>query len=259
MGLWFYLLKASLRARMQYKTDFLVSSLATAMIMAVDYLLLAVILLRFRDVRGWTIEEVGVLYAVSTISLSLFRLIASELHHFDKYMVEGEFDQLLIRPVSPLVLLLSRHPDLNRLGGIAQGVLILAFSLTRLPAETAWNVLLYLPIAVMSGLLIGMALSLVTATVGFWAKRIKEFQPFTIYAPFTAANFPLSVYPGWLKALFFSLIPIAFMNYWPMVCLLGKGGTWLAPVLSPVFAAAAFGLALKCWNVGIRHYHSTGS
>jgi ABC-2 type transport system permease protein len=261
MSMYWSLLKASIRARMQYKVDFLASSLATSLIMATDYLMLAAILLRFKDIRGWTIEEVGVLYGISSISLSLYRLVGSELHDFDKYMVEGEFDQLLIRPVSPLTLLLSRHVDLNRLGGIAQGGLILGYSLSHLPGGSGMSsrVIAYLPVSVLSGLLIGLALSLTTATLAFWTERIKDFQSFTIYAPFNSANFPLSVYPGWLKALFFSIIPVAFMNWWPMSYLLGKGGTWLSLVLSPLFAALALGLALLFWNVGIRHYHSTGS
>lgn len=254
------LLVASVRARMQYKVDFLLTSIATGMVMVADYLLLAAILLKFKDIRGWTIEEVGLLYGMSTMSLGLYRMFAVEIHDFDKYVVQGEFDSLLIRPVSPLVLLLTRNLDLGRIGSIAQGGMIMAWSFTQLPwEETVWPALLYLPVALATGFLIALSLGLFTATLSFWVGRIKDFQAFTLYAPFTAANFPLAVYPGWLKSIFFTVLPVGFITYLPATFLLQKGsGAWILWA-SPLFSLAFFGLALMFWRFGIRHYCSTGS
>lgn len=258
--LFFTLWGASLRSRMQYKGNFLFSTWAYALIMAIDFLMLSAILLRFDDVRGWTLFEVGYLYGIASASLSLYRLLAPEIHEFERYMVEGEFDSLLIRPVSPLTLLLTRNLELSRIGGVLQGWAILGISLYGLSDTAHWlPALLYLPIAFASGLGISFALGLITATLAFWTQRIKDFQAFTLYAPNSAANYPMSVYPGWLRWILFTVLPVAFIAYVPALALLDKGGSWHLLWISPLVAATFVWLSLRFWQFGIRHYHSTGS
>lgn len=260
MKLYFKLVSASVRARMQYKMNFIFSVVSYGIIMMIDFVLLAAILNRFDSVKGWNLYEVGMLYSIASISLSLYRTVAPEIHEFEKYMIEGEFDSLLIRPVSPLVLLLSKNLDLSRIGGILQGVIILCLSLYHLAGTLNLGLLLlFLPIMLISGWTISFSLALVTATIAFWTQRIKDFQTFTLYAPFNAANYPMNIYPGWLKIIFFTVIPVAFINYVPMLYLLDKGGS-LYYLLLPVIVASLFlYLSLAFWNFGIRFYHSTGS
>ncbi|MGG1571773.1 ABC transporter permease [Fictibacillus sp. NRS-1165] len=260
MKLYIKLVSASIRSRMQYKMNFIFSMVSYGVIMMIDFVLLAAILNGFGQIKGWNIYEVGILYAISSISLSLYRTLAPELHEFEKYMIEGEFDSLLIRPVSPLVLLLSKNLDLSRIGGILQGILILCLSLYGLSQEQELiYIAAYLPVILVCGCAISYSLALFTATLAFWTQRIKDFQTFMLYAPFNAANYPMNIYPGWLKMIFFTVIPVAFINYVPMLYLLQKGGS-LYFLLLPIFVAALFFyVSLKFWNYGIQFYHSTGT
>jgi ABC-2 type transport system permease protein len=261
MGLFIKLLSGSIRSQMQYKMNFLVSSLSYGLIMAVDFVLVAAILHRFDNVKGWDLYEVGLLYGISSMAITLYRVFGVEIHNFEKYMVEGEFDSLLIRPVSPLSLLLTKNLDLSRIGGTVQGVIILVISIIGLDLQglDAINLLVYMPISIISGVIICFSLGLITATIAFWTQRIKDFQTFTLYAPFNAANYPMSIYPGWLKIIFFTVIPVGFMNYTPILFLLHKGGTAWNLLLPPLVAIIFTALSLRFWQFGIRHYHSTGS
>ncbi|MBD1372220.1 ABC-2 family transporter protein [Hazenella sp. IB182357] len=261
MKLFWKLLSASIRSRMQYKLNFLLSMTANALLHVLDYVMLAAILLRFDNVKGWEIEEIGFLYGISSIAVSLYRTFAPEIHNFEKYMVHGEFDSLLIRPISPFLFLLTRNVNLSHLGGVIQGLLILTVSAVQLDISLPLFVALclYLPVAVMSSFIIALALGVVTATIGFWTQKIKDLQAFTLYAPFNAANFPLTIYPTWLKFIFFTVLPIAFMNYLPMTYLLNKGGQFYYIFVTPCVSFLFFGLAYHFWSFGIRFYHSTGS
>ncbi|WP_144701361.1 ABC transporter permease [Fictibacillus phosphorivorans] len=261
MNLYLKLLSGSLRSRMQYKMNFLVSSLSYGLIMAVDFVLLAAILQRFDDIKGWNLYEVGLLYGISSVAITLYRVFCVEVHNFERYMVEGEFDSLLIRPVSPLSLLLTKNIDLSRIGGTIQGVLILVISIIGLKLNNVelFLLLIYLPVTIFSGLVICFSLGLITATIAFWTQRIKDFQTFTLYAPFNAANYPMNIYPGWLKIIFFTVIPVGFMNYTPILFLLNKGGDLWNLALPPLVSIIFLFISLRFWKFGIRHYHSTGS
>ncbi|WP_134684412.1 ABC transporter permease [Brevibacillus migulae] len=261
--IWLYrkLILASIRAQMQYKLNFLTTAATTGLIMVIDFLVLSAILQRFDQVKGWDIYEVGVLYGLASASMSLYRLIAPEIHDFERYIVYGDFDQLLTRPVSPLTLLLTRNIELARIGGIVQGIAILVISLYGLHQEgknIVW-LLAYVPVSLAVGTVILFSVGLATATIGFWTGQIKDLQTFTLYAPATAANYPISLYPGWLKLLFYTAIPVAFMNYMPMSYLLDKGGSWTALLMPLGMAAVVCWMALRFWKYGIHHYHSTGS
>lgn len=259
--LYWKLISASIRAQMQYKLNFITSVTTTALLLVLDFLVLAAILYRFDDVQGWDIYEVGLLYGISSTAFSLYRLFAPEIHDFERYVLQGEFDSLLLRPVSPLLLLLTRQLDLSRLGGVVQGIAVLLISLIGIHSEgrSILSLVLFAPVGIVAGTMIYFSISLGTATLSFWTHQIKDLQTFTLYAPSNAANYPISLYPGWLKWLFFSLIPVAFMHYFPMLTLLDKGGSWYYPLLTPVVSALALGLSLSFWRFGIRHYHSTGS
>ena len=189
-----------------------------------DFLMLAAIMLRFKEVGGWNIYEVGLLYGMAWIAMALYRTFAAELHNFDRYIVHGEFDGLLVRPWPTLLTLLGRNFEPHRLGAALQGAMILAIAvnhLTKTGALHSWGVA-YIVAASFFGALIPFGLSLLTATLAFWVVRTGELQPFTMYAPMTASQYPLTVYPRWLRWLLSSILPVGVYQLRPGPVLAGK-------------------------------------
>ncbi len=259
--LYVQLVSASLRAQMQYKVDFLVSLFFDAILQSVDFALLAAIMLRFPEIAGWTIYEIGILYGMSWIAMSLYRTLAPELHDFEAYIIQGTFDSLLIRPWPTLMVLLSRNLELRKLGGALQGFVVFWISTNHLLAagRIGWtDVLIMLGLAAI-GTLIAFSISLATATFAFWIGRSDDLQTFTMFAPITASQYPLTVFPGWLKGLLSSILPVAFINFVPVQYLLGKGGSVWSLASSPIAACICLTVAYSFWRYGERHYHSTGS
>lgn len=261
LPLYLRLVLASIRARMQYRFDFLINLGLYGLVNVIDFLLVAAILARFRFLQGWSVYEVGLLFAIASIAMSLYQLLAPEIHHFERYIILGEFDGLLIRPWSSLFILLTRNVDLVRLGGVLQGGIILFLSVTALARAGVLGprqilILLLLP---WSGMLIFLSLGLATAALAFWLGRIDEFQVFTLYAPQNAVYYPLTIYPRWLQGVLFGLLPVAFVNYVPIRYILGKGGSPWDLLLTPLVALFSLLLALRLWEQGEKHYTSTGS
>lgn len=262
-GLVLYLqsVRAALRAKMQYKTDFVVGALFYGLLTVADFLMLAAILTRFPRVGGWDVYEVGLLYGMSWIAMGLYRTFASELHDFERYLIRGEFDGLLLRPWPTLLTLLGRNVEPARLGAVLQGAVILGISAKRLLQTGTLDAfgLVYVVAASIVGTLIPFGLSLITAAVGFWVIRIDELTVFTMYAPVTASQYPLTVYPRWLRALLTSVLPVGFINFVPVQYLLGKSADPRVLWLSPLVAIGFCVLGYVVWRIGERHYHSTGT
>ncbi len=260
MQIYLRLLAASIRSRMQYKWDFIMTNLAYALITTVDFLTVATVLYRFRVVAGWDIYEVALLSGIASASFGLVRAFAPELHAFEYYLVTGEFDMLLIRPWPTLATLIARKFDLTRVGGAVQGYVLIAVGLREVVVRgaPAW-MLWYVPLLPLAGALVALALNLLVATAGFWLIVIEDLSTFVINAPAAAANYPMDIYPAWLRRLLTGVLPVATMGYIPVSYGLGKGGEAWHLALPFGVAALSLLVAYRLWLWGERHYQSTGS
>lgn len=262
-GLRSYLLLAgaSLRARMQYKFNFIATTLGYALITLMDFLIVAAILYRFRVIAGWDMYEVALLTGAASASYGLYRAIGTELETFERYLITGEFDSVMTRPWPTLLTLLTRGVDFTRLGATIQGYAVLTLSAGALTGRgelAGWQVG-YLYLLPLTGAVILGSLALAAASAGFWITRIEDLLIFSVNAPYTAACYPLEIYPGWLRGLLFGALPTAFIAYVPARYLLGRGGHWAHLLLPPAAAGAAALAAYAFWRRGERQYQSAGN
>lgn len=260
MALYLRLLGASIRSRMQYKWDFLLTSILYALITAVEFLTVAAILYRYRSVAGWNIYEVALLSGIASASHGLYRVFAAELDGFERYLVNGEYDGLLTRPWPPLATLLARNFDLGRIGAPLQGYLVITIGLRGVLEQgiPTW-LAVYIYTLPLAGALIITAISISVAAAGFSLTRINDLQTFALNAPVTAAAYPADIFPRWLRALLTYLLPVTAMGYIPVRYGLGKGGTAASLLVPFLTAAIALIVALQLYRLGERRYQSTGS
>lgn len=260
MALYLRLLLASLRARMQYRWDFLLSTLFYGIGTGLELLTVASILYRYPSIGGWNLYEIALLSGVINIAWGLCRVLGSELENFQNYLISGEFDNLLVRPWPSLLILLSRRFDFGRLGSIIQGAVVLALGLTGVLAAGAplWLIPYSITLLIPGALTVG-AIHLLTATAGFWIIRIEELQVFTVNGPISAANYPAHIFPNWMRKMMTSVLPVAGIAYTPLRYALGKGGSPFDLIVPYLGAALSLAISLWLWRIGERHYQSTGS
>jgi len=255
------LVSASLRGKMQYRLDFLGSTLIQTLMGAEGMLFIGAVLWRFGPVMGWSIFDIAMLYAVSRMGNGVYMLLCNELDRFELYMVNGDFDTLLIRPWPTLFTLLARGVGIDRLAFLAQGVAAAALAAPRLVATGViggWDAVWLLASVAWSALLY-FAVGLAPAAAGFWIVRIDELQVFTMNAPSTATSYPLDIYPSWLRWVFVTLLPLGLGAYVPLRFILDKGGTALDLLWPALACPVAVWAALTLWKTGEAHYTSTGT
>jgi ABC-2 type transport system permease protein len=68
---------------------------------------------------------------------------------------------------------------------------------------------------------------------------------------------PLPIFPAWLRAVFASVLPLAFIGYLPALVLFDRAGVWMLAVAVAVAAVAVL-LAIGLWTLGVRRYASAG-
>jgi ABC-2 type transport system permease protein len=99
--------------------------------------------------------------------------------------------------------------------------------------------------------------------IQFWTADASEFANAFTYGGNTLTQYPLSIFPREIMVALTFVVPIAFVNWYPCLYLLGRDDpfglpTWLQ-FCSPVAAVVSLAAALLIWRSGVRHYTSTGS
>ncbi|MCW8133473.1 MAG: ABC-2 family transporter protein, partial [Planctomycetota bacterium] len=101
------------------------------------------------------------------------------------------------------------------------------------------------------------------ATLAFWTTESLEVMNAFTFGGVETAQFPLSIYPGWMRALFLFVIPLGCVTYLPVAVVLGKELPMeISPalgVLAPLAAFAFLALTILIFMLGVLHYASTGN
>lgn len=257
------LLGARVRGEMQYRKSFLLQMIGNFLVNFVELIGLLILFERFGSLSGWSVAEVTFLYGLSQFSFAVAHTLAAGFTVFAPLVRQGGFDRILVRPVGSMIQVLGEDFQLRRLGQALQGLLVFGYALSSLDLAWTWDRLLYLPVVVLSAVLLFAALFSLEATLCFWTTEGTEVINAFTYGGSTLTQYPLHIFDVWLRRLFLSIIPLGLVIYTPSLFLLDKSDPHGLPTfthfLAP-FAAIAFALfARVAWRVGVRHYHSTGT
>ena len=263
LALYSVLVRARMRAQWQYRSSFLIMTAVTFIGLLGELLAIVLLLHRFDTIAGWTLGEIALLYALASISFGMAEMIGAGFDLFPQVIRRGEFDQVLLRPVSIFTQTLASDFQLRRLGRIAQGSVALAISMQAGVIDWTLARVLYLPLVLGSGMLLFLALLVCGATLCFWTVESAQMINVFTNGGIELATYPLPIYHVALQRFFTFVVPTAFVSYVPALFLLGRleGSGWpIWSAFAPPLTAAAFTMAaVAFWRVGVRHYRSTGS
>lgn len=253
----------SLRSQLAYRASFLMQATGQFIMTGLEFLGIWALFTRFGHIRGWALEEIALFYGMISISWAIADAFARGFDMFGEIVKLGEFDRLLLRPRSTVLQLFGHELTLRRLGRFLQGFAVLSFAIVSL--DIAWTpdrvALLLLTIA--GGACAFIGLVILQATSAFWTTESLEVWNAFTYGGVTMSQYPVEIYRPWFRQFFTFVIPLACVNYFPGVAILGRQdplGTsvlfqHLAPLAGPLFLL----VALQVWKIGVRHYRSTGS
>lgn len=265
IGLYRRLIGVQIRSQMQYRLNFYVDILATALVTATVFISLAFIFERFGEIAGWTLAEVAFLYGMVESAFGVMDMLFSgfDPQNFGRQIRLGRFDQLLLRPTNITLQVLGSEFIMRRLGRIFQGGVILAFAANSLQIEWTLVKLLYLPVIFISLVVFFGGLFVIGATVTFWTLESIEVINILTYGGAEMMSYPMSIYPLGMRRFFTFVVPAIFLIYYPALYILEKpdplGMAPTAYIMAPVAGLGVLTVGLLFWQYGIRHYQSTGT
>jgi len=247
----------ALKSRTEYRLDFAVGVLTAVLTQLSALAFYWVVWSHAPALGGWPPAMVLFLFGVTALVLGLSELFVNGIWWLPWYITGGELDRLLVSPVHSLTFLLLARPELHALGNLASGAAVLGLSFHLAPPPLAAYLLV--PLWVVSGTAIYTAALVLAACLSFRAIGPLSHHYMLVHHLLSAARYPSSIYPGWLKYGLLFVFPIGTATFVPGQWLRGEASLWLA-VGAPIAAAAAsLAVASSSWDKALNGYESTGS
>ncbi len=230
-------------------------------ITGLDFVGLWLMFAHLHTLGGFTLLQIALLYGASGVGLRVADLLIGSVEQIGVHVRTGRLDQMLTKPVPLLVQICADNFSIRRFGQIGQAVIVFAVGCSGVDWTPA-RILVAVSMVVSSGVIF-FGLFVAFSCVQFWTTDSSEFANAFTYGGNTITQYPLAIYPQELTKGLTFLLPIAFVNWYPCLYLLGRPDPFGLPgglrFCSPVAALVVLAGALLAWRYGVRHYTSTGS
>ncbi|MEZ4684393.1 MAG: ABC-2 family transporter protein [Caldilineaceae bacterium] len=243
----------------QYRADFLIMLTASLIHDGSTLLLLTIIFTNIRQLQGWSFHEMLLIYGLSVTTRSLWNTFLDVPHRIQWYVRGGLLDTVLVRPPALLFQIAAEH-GINppAFGRVLVGLAAIVIALTNLPVTVAWWWFLYLPLVIVSGVLIQFSVGMILASLSFWFTNVQSLLTTTFWLT-GFGQYPVHIFAWPLQFLLTWIFPVAMMGFFPAAFLLRGDEYRFWGLLAPFMGFFFLAVALSVWRVALRHYQSTGS
>ena len=220
------------------------------------FLFLLIIATRTDAIAGYSLWQIILFYITFNFIDSLAQFFLREVYRFRNYVVSGDFDYYLTKPMPVLFRLLFGGSDILDLPVIALSAGFIFIALSNIGNIVFSDVLIYLAL-VMNGFVIAVAFHIMVLAIGVMTTEVDNtlwlFRDLT-----NMGRFPIDIYQNPLRSIITFVIPVGIMITFPAKAALG-----LLSINSIVIAFFVGGLtlflSLRFWNFALKQYTSASS
>jgi ABC-2 type transport system permease protein len=250
------LMGASLSVQLEYRANFTVNLIETALRLMGSVLALSILFGDGKVVAGWSFTEALVVLGIFTFFDGLISMaLAPNLNRIAEGVRTGTMDFVLLKPLDAQFLVSFRNIDLLKLPDVLLGLGIIAWALSQTGVRLE-NIFLGAGLLLLAYVIV-YSIWFMLSTTAFWFVRVENVTEL-FWGLYRAGQFPVQVFPGWVRLAFTFVIPIAFITTVPAEAFTGR----LEGINIWVALGLAVGLALVSrgfWRFALRSYTSASS
>lgn len=218
---------------------------------------------QFGEINGWNYGQLAFLYGISVISHALSMIFFVQGWFMGFYVIEGEFDRFLTRPMSVLYQFFFTNINVFGLTDLIPGILVFLYGCVKTDFPFTVTNVVGILVMLTGAVLIRGGIYILLGSTSFWTKSANDFGQFTQEIFDKTTMYPLSMYPESLQLILTFLIPIGWVSFYPASELLGiehsfstgNLGVWITlgvGIVTMLIAGFVF-------QTGLKQYESAGN
>jgi ABC-2 type transport system permease protein len=262
LKLYILIIYLNLKARSRYVVNFALAFVQSFLSAGTSIAIVWIMLERFKDINGWSMYEIGFMFALGKIAFALNMTFFQQVWAMDLLINMGEIDKVLIRPKSSLFLFVCQRFDVMWLGDLLAGFIVLFY--TGAKAYITWNAanISFAAILLVCSTLIFASLMFLAGTTAFWFFKSRSLREFVLSLFMLFYPYPVPIYGKGIQYVLTFFIPLAFIYYYPSLYIFNKSDNlfprWIA-FCTPLAALVLACVCILTWNAGLRAYKSSGT
>lgn len=253
LRLFFLFFRIGLMNELQYRASFFIQLAKSLQTLVISLTGVAVVYAQTPDLNGWSPAELVALLGVFIFMGGVIGLvIAPSMEKLIEDVRQGTLDFTLTKPQDALLLVSISQVRIWRVFDVVLGPALAGGALFYLGWHEGVTALALFAVTLMAGAAIMYSFWLILATMAFWFVRVDNIM-MIFHSMYDAARWPVSIYPGWLRAALTFLVPVTFAVTVPSEALIGRldNSTLAATML---LAAALLVGSRVFWKVGLKRY-----
>jgi ABC-2 type transport system permease protein len=241
--------KANLQSVMEYRVAFLLQVFGMMVNNAIYFLIWVIYFDRFKEVRGWGLNDMFVTYGIIASGFGLVSLLFGNVFNLGDVIAKGRLDYYLSMPRPVLLHTVASRSIASGLGDFSYGFVSYAIS-----GQYTWSGLGRFLIGMLCAGAIFAAFMILVQSLAFWMGSSSYLSAMALNAIITFAIYPITLFDNTTKLILFTLIPAALMGALPAQFV--HSFTW--GTLTEIFLGSLvfLGLAVGVFRLGLRRYES---
>ncbi len=245
--------RVGVMGELAYTANFFLQLLESALELGTAAAGIAIVFSHTATLGGWTPDEVVALVGVYFLVGGAIRFfIQPSMEALIESVREGTLDFTLTKPADAQLLSSIRRVEIWQLIDVGLGFAVLGVALARMGERVGVAQALGFVAALLAGGVIVYSFWLILASLCFWFVRVENILVI-FQSMYEAGRWPISLYPGWLRAILTFLVPVALATPVPAQALAGRLG-WQTLAGAWALAAAFAAGSRLLWKAGLRRY-----
>jgi ABC-2 type transport system permease protein len=251
-------LKIYLKTRLTYRSDFWIEVFSDLLFLTMNLIFILVIFGHTEWLAGWSREQIIFIYGYFMVPWGLFSAMFNLWGFTERYIVKGEMDRVLTRPVHHLSQLLLENMDPSGLFSAIIGVVIMAYTWPMLDVTFHWWDPVLFVILVLGSVMIYGGIYVSLTAISFFSDSPTGILPM-MWNIQNYGRYPITIYNKLLQFTLTWILPFAFVGFYPAAFFLeAQSLQWFA-LLTPVMGGVFLFIGLMLWKHGVLRYRGAGS
>lgn len=247
-----------LKTQLEYKSSFILSLISQLLLVVLSSFTVFILMDKFNFMDKYNIYQVILGISIVQFGFSFAECFGRGFDKFSKIIKTGSLDLMLIRPRNIYIQVFGSNIEFSKLSRVIASLVLFVISINNLDFEKSLINIFLLVLLLIFSTLIYFSLYILSACVCFKTIEGLEFVNILTDGSREFGQYPMDLFKKEVLLVFTYLLPIACVNYYPIMYVLGQSDKILY-LISPLFCMVIFIVSILLFNKCLSYYASSGS
>lgn len=264
IALYLLFAKQTIRQELVHRVSFITGIIGQWLFYGATFLTMYFTVQHFGTLGGWSPNEILFLSGFEVLSYALAACIFfTPCVNLPIRIRTGEFDAALTKPVSPFLHEIYNGFNFGYIGHTILSIVMICIAGINIGFKITFSSLLSFAFLLLCSILIQASILIFSSSLSFITINENPLMRTLIFVYKDFIKYPITIYHVAIQVILSFVMPMAFINFYPVSILLGAPSSSyfpsFVPYLSPFISVGLFLLSIKAWNKALSKYQSSGS